>query len=198
MPRQTPQERAVAQAKAQLAARLRKIQRDNEYGAAFVLERAQRSLPQPTPGTLRELWGLPKLGLSKSNEKATLNSVRDAVLSPSQAAKTFALKNESAAEHEGRKRARVVATLLSELNELRPHMTIPDDDYPKLSRQNPKYLVFKICKKHPAAARWVKLLPERRSVHSLAYELAAVSFGIRAATIETAWKRYKQKARGKR
>jgi hypothetical protein len=91
----------------------------------------------------------------------------------------------------GRERAMVVAKLIKELNALRPQMQVPEDDYSELSRQNARYLVFKICKEHSAAAHWVKLLLERRSVNSIAYELAAVHFGVRAATIQTAWKRYK-------
>jgi hypothetical protein len=104
-------------------------------------------------------------------------------------------KTDSTAESRGHERARTVAKLIKELNALRPHMQVADDDYPKLSHQYPRYLVFKICKKHPPAVSWVKLLPERRSVNSIAHELAAVLFGVRAPTIQTAWKRYKPNKR---
>jgi hypothetical protein len=97
----------------------------------------------------------------------------------------------SNAEIMGRRRAKLVATLVKELNVLRPLMEIPEDDYPKLLEQNPNYEVFKICKKMPSAARWVKLLPDRRTVHTIAYELAAAKLAVKSATIATAWKRYK-------
>ena len=98
----------------------------------------------------------------------------------------------------GRERARMVRRLITELNALRPHIQIPDEDLPRLREQHSKYLVFKICKNHPSASEWVKRLPERRGVNTLAYELAAIQFGVRSATIETAWKKYKRRSRGPR
>jgi hypothetical protein len=95
----------------------------------------------------------------------------------------------------GHGRATVVAELIKELNALRPQMQLPEDDYENLSRQNARYLTFKICKQYPSAVNWVKMLPERRSVNTIAYELAGVHFSVRAPTIETAWKRYKPNKR---
>jgi len=102
----------------------------------------------------------------------------------------------SKAEMRGRRRAKVVASLIKELNALRPQMQVPEEDFPELLKQNPEYQVFKICKKHPSAATWVKRLPDRRSTNSLAYEIAAIECGVSAATIETAWKDYKPKPGG--
>jgi hypothetical protein len=101
--------------------------------------------------------------------------------------------SKSAAEVRGLRRARLVATLITELNALRPLMQVPDDDFPKLAKENPNYETFKICIKHPGASQWVKRLPDRRNVHTLAFELAAAECGVRGATIQTAWKRFKNK-----
>lgn len=101
----------------------------------------------------------------------------------------------STAETLGCERAKKVAMLIGELNALRPQMQVPEDDYPKLASKHQGYLVFKICKTHPPAAHWVKLLPERRSIHTIAYEIAAVACGVSSATIETAWKRFKPNKR---
>jgi hypothetical protein len=92
----------------------------------------------------------------------------------------------------GLRRAKLVKKLISELNALRPHMQLPDDDFPRLSQENPQYETFKICKEHPTAIRWVKLLPDRRTVQCLAWELAAVKCECSASTIQSAWKRYKK------
>jgi hypothetical protein len=100
---------------------------------------------------------------------------------------------KSNAELTGLRRALLVSKLLEELNTLRPLMQVPDDDFPILSKQNPNYQVFKICRKHISASTWVKLLPDRQSIHSLAFEIAAIECRRSAATIRTAWKRYKNK-----
>jgi hypothetical protein len=108
-------------------------------------------------------------------------------------ARKLAIPQKNKADQNGLRRARLVSKLIIELNTLRALMQVPDDDFPNLSKQNPNYQVFKICKKHPSASKWVKLLPDRRSINSLAYEIAAIEFGRSAATIQTAWKRYKKK-----
>lgn len=94
----------------------------------------------------------------------------------------------------GRRRAKLVAKLIKELNALRPHMQIADEDYSRLRNRFPKYQVFKICERNPSASEFVKRVADRPRVHTLAYELAAVHFGIAPATVKTAWKRYKPKA----
>jgi len=93
----------------------------------------------------------------------------------------------------GIRRAKLVARLIKELNALRPHLQIPEEDFLKLREQHPRYHVFKICNKHPGAAKWVNLVCDRRRVESLAWELAAIECGISPATIKTAWKHYKSK-----
>jgi hypothetical protein len=70
-----------------------------------------------------------------------------------------AVGSTSRAKRDGDKRAKIVARLLKELNALRPQMQVPEDDYPKLRRENPKYLVFKICKKRASAGSWVNSCP---------------------------------------
>src|SRR5262249_28160079 len=84
----------------------------------------------------------------------------------------------SEAERLGRRRARLVGQLIQELNALKPQLQVPDDDYSQLMNEFPHYEVFKICKNHPSAARFVKLLPDRPRVHSLAFEIAAISFSV--------------------
>jgi hypothetical protein len=101
--------------------------------------------------------------------------------------------SKSPAEASGLSRARLVARLISELNALRPLMEVPDEDFPKLAKEHPHYETFKICVKHPGASQWVKLLPDRRWVHTLAFQLAAAKCGVSAATIQTAWKRFKNR-----
>jgi hypothetical protein len=93
----------------------------------------------------------------------------------------------------GVRRAKLVAKLIGELNVLRPQMQVPEDDYPKFAKENPNYETFKICAKNPSASKWVKLLPDRRKVQGLAWELAAVECQCSAATIKTAWKKYKER-----
>jgi hypothetical protein len=98
----------------------------------------------------------------------------------------------------GRRRAKLVAKLIKELNALRPHMQIAEEDYSQLRKKYPKYEVFKICEKNPLASEFVKMLANRTRVNKLAYQLAAAHFGVSAATIETAWKRYKPKVKPER
>jgi hypothetical protein len=99
----------------------------------------------------------------------------------------------NSADLRGLRRARLVEKLISELNELRPLLQVPDDDFSRLMGECSNYEVFSICAKHKNAASWVKLLPERRGVHSIAYELAGIVHTVKASTIETAWKRYKNR-----
>jgi hypothetical protein len=102
-------------------------------------------------------------------------------------------KSLSKKEMVGIRRASAVARLIKELNALRPHMQLPEEDFPKLAKEHPAYEAFEICKKHPGASKWVKLVRERRIVNSLAYQLAAIEEGVSAAMMETAWKRHKRK-----
>jgi hypothetical protein len=51
--------------------------------------------------------------------------------------------------------------------------------------------VFKICAEHPPAAIFVKRINDRRQTNTLAYEIAAVKLGVSAATVESAWKKFK-------
>jgi hypothetical protein len=103
----------------------------------------------------------------------------------------------TSAEISGSRRAALVATLINELNALRSLMQVPDDDFQRLRDQHPKYEAFKICAEHQGAARFVKLVNERRRVNTLAFELAAIKCNVRPATIATAWKKYGQKYRQK-
>jgi hypothetical protein len=101
----------------------------------------------------------------------------------------------SNAEAVSRKRAALVARLIKELNALRSHLQVPEEDFPRLAAQHPQYRVFTICKKHAGASKWVELLCVRRRVESLAWQLAAVECGVSTETIKTAWKRYKPRRR---
>jgi hypothetical protein len=128
----------------------------------------------------------------KARRELVLETVKPSACGQNRAqAHRSAAGSRSRAESVGLERAKIVDRLLKELNALRPQMQVPEDDFPKLRRENPSYLVFKICEKHPSAARWVKLLPERRTIHRLAFELAGAKCGLTAATIQTAWKRFK-------
>jgi hypothetical protein len=100
-------------------------------------------------------------------------------------------QHKTAAEATGERRAKLTGRLITELNALRLLIQVPDDDFPRLSNENPNYETFKICKKHPSASQYVKFLPDRKSVHSLAYQIAAIECHCSAATIQTAWKRFK-------
>jgi hypothetical protein len=102
------------------------------------------------------------------------------------------------AEMVGSGRASIVATLIKELNALRHHMQVSDEDFPRLRDQHPGYEVFKICAEHPAAEKFVKLVNERPRINTLAYELAAIKCEVSMDTIKTAWKRYGKKHRTKR
>jgi hypothetical protein len=94
-------------------------------------------------------------------------------------------------ERLGVRRAKLVQQLIAELNTLKPLLLVPDDDFPRLSKQYQDYEIFKICKANPAAIHWVKLAPDRPRVHTLAYEIAAIRFNVSQSTIKTAWKRHK-------
>ena len=141
---------------------------------AFVLESAESAGSPPVSETES------RRGPSRITEKGRAKAV------------CASLDNAStASEQRGRTRAKLVAKLIKELNALRDHMQVPDEDYPVLRDKHPEYQVFKICKSHPAAADFVKRIIYRRKPNQLAYQIAAVECGVRAATIESAWKKFK-------
>jgi len=122
--------------------------------------------------------------------KSLPNAEKASAPSPKKQTNSKSLSN---AEGKGRRRASLVAQLIAELKALRPQMQVPEEDYPRLCKQNPKYKVFKICKKHPGASVLVQQVCDRRNVNQLAYKLAGMECSVSAATIETAWKHYKRK-----
>lgn len=107
------------------------------------------------------------------------------------------ISSKSEAERLGRRRAQLVGQLITELNALKPELQVPEEDYTRLCSQYPDCQVFKICKQHATASKWVKLVPDRPRVNTLAYEIAAIHFGVTKATIQTAWKRYKPRSKSR-
>jgi hypothetical protein len=140
----------------------------------------------------QKAWWLRKL---ESEAKQCELAARMALGSEHQVADKVQASTESLSNAKilGIRRAKLVARLIKELNALRPHLQIPEEDFPRLRKQHPRYQVFKICKEHPGAAKWINLVCERRRVESLAWELAAIECGVSPATVKTAWKRYKPK-----
>jgi hypothetical protein len=149
-----------------------------------VLQESEPSAPNPRSTTQT---AKPRSGATRTKKAANDR--------PASMEKTF---EEPSTVLEGRKRAKLVGILIKELKALRPQMQIAEDDYPRLSKLHPQYTVFQICHQKPVAAHWVKLLPERRSINSLAYEIAAAHFGRTASTLETAWKDYKPRKKARR
>jgi hypothetical protein len=156
-------------------------------------DREESSVPSPLRGPLGGRLGEEKIGYELGSIGRSRHDRRKSIR---QAAKSTQDSKEcvnSKAVERGCERAKLVGKLIGELNALRPHMEVPEDDYPVLKKQHPKYRVFKICEKHPAAAKFVHLVRDRRSVHSLAFEIAAIECQVRPATIKSAWKKYKPK-----
>jgi hypothetical protein len=89
------------------------------------------------------------------------------------------------------RRAHTTASLLEELNRLRPRMTGAESDYSGLARENPHFLTFKIARKHPELKEKVLNLQGHRRHFRLAQELAAAHHGVALATVQTDWKKSK-------
>jgi hypothetical protein len=88
-------------------------------------------------------------------------------------------------------RAATVATLIRELDILRPQMFEDESEYKKLRGEYPDFLVFTIANDRPDLR--TKILAIRGSIRHirLAQELAAARHGRALATIQKDWKNHK-------
>ena len=90
-------------------------------------------------------------------------------------------------------RAQTVASLIKELDSLRPQMLEAESEYEVLRKNYPGYLAFRIAGERPDLK--MKILAIRGSSRHirLAQELAAAHYGKSLATIQNDWKRSKPK-----
>jgi len=90
-------------------------------------------------------------------------------------------------------RARTVATIIEELNILKPQM-YGASDYGRLASEHPDYLTFQVAMKRPdLKLKVINILASRRH-YRLALELAAACHGKELSTLQTDWKRHKPEA----
>lgn len=87
-------------------------------------------------------------------------------------------------------RARTVATIIGELDILKPQM-YGADDYERLEKENPDFLTFEVAKKRRDLKLKVLNVQGHRRHFRLAQELAAAYHGRQLSTIQTDWKRHK-------
>lgn len=88
------------------------------------------------------------------------------------------------------RRAATVARLIRELNTLKPQMN-SEADYHRLSKRFPKFLCFRIARKHDSLRTKLENIQGHRQHIRLAQEMAAANHGATFSTIETDWKKYK-------
>jgi hypothetical protein len=88
-------------------------------------------------------------------------------------------------------RARTVAQLIKELDDLKPQMFEDEAEYNSLKAHYPKFLVFKVAETRPDLK--MKVLSIRASTRHirLAQELAAAHHRRQVSTIQTDWKNHK-------
>lgn len=91
------------------------------------------------------------------------------------------------------KRAQTVATLINELNRLKPDM-YGRPDYERLERENSKFLSFREAAKRPELKEKLLNLQAHRRHYRLAQELAAAYHGRQLSTLQTDWKKHKPKS----
>jgi hypothetical protein len=96
------------------------------------------------------------------------------------------------------RRASTVATIIEELNRLRPRMTSSTTDYEALRTEHPHFLTFKVAGKHSELKDKVLNLQGHAQHKRLAMELAAAHHGVALATVQTDWKHFKPKRFRKR
>jgi hypothetical protein len=90
------------------------------------------------------------------------------------------------------KRARTVATIIGELDILRPEM-FGQSDYDRLERENPNFLTFKVAAKQAGLQTKVLNVQDHHRHYRLAQELAAAYHGRKLSTLQTDWKDHKPK-----
>ena len=87
-------------------------------------------------------------------------------------------------------RARTIARLMKELNELKPQMD-SENEYGRLAKSHPEFLCFRIAEKHPKLRVTLENLQAHRQHVRLALELAAAQHGVTLETSRTDWRDYK-------
>jgi len=84
------------------------------------------------------------------------------------------------------RRAQTVSKLLEELRTVTPKIH-NESHYPKVEREHPRYLLFKIAREDSDVKRWIENVQDRRGLVGLAQEIAARRFKVAPSTIKTDW-----------
>ena len=102
-----------------------------------------------------------------------------------------AIRNEARVPRSpSEKRADTVARLIQELNEIVPDMR-DERDYTKLAAKYPRFLSFKIARKHEGLREKLENIQQHGQHIRLAQEIAAAKSGNKLSTIQTDWKKHK-------
>jgi hypothetical protein len=88
-------------------------------------------------------------------------------------------------------RAKTVATIIEELNTLRPQMFEDESEYNRLRTQYPQFLVFNIADDRPDLRMKIRAIQGSVRHIRLAQELAGAFHGRKLSTIQKDWKNFK-------